>query len=59
MKVKIFAKIKLKVDFRMKLKPKKDNLLFVIIIILSYENMITTNNKISYFGFDFKSEIYL
>ena len=32
MKVNIFAKIKLKVDFRMKLKPKKDILLFVIII---------------------------
>ena len=40
----------------MKLKPKYDILLFVIIMILSYENMenmITTNNNISYFGFNF------
>ena len=29
-------------------------LLFVDIIILSYENVITTNNKTSYFGFDFQ-----
>ena len=26
---------------------------FVVIIILSYENMITTDNNISYFGFNF------
>ena len=36
----------------MELKQKYDILLFVVIIILSYENMITTNNKISYFGFN-------
>ena len=27
--------------------------IFVDLIILSYENMITSNNKISYFGFNF------
>ena len=40
-----------KVDFRMKLKPKSDILLFVVIIILYF--MTTANNKISYFGFNF------
>ena len=40
-------------DFRMTPKPKQDILLFVVIIILSYENMITTNFKVSYFGFNF------
>ena len=37
----------------MKLEPKKDILLFVVIIILSYKNMITTYHEISYFGFNF------
>ena len=37
----------------MKLKPKQDILIFVVIIILPYENMTTTNNKISYFGISF------
>ena len=33
----------------MKLKPKLEMFLFVVVIIISsYENMITTNNKISY-----------
>ena len=39
----------------MKVKPKQEEeiLLFVVIMILSCENMLTTNNKMSYFGFDF------
>ena len=37
----------------MKLKPKYDIVLFVVIIILFYENMITTNIKVSYFGLNF------
>ena len=36
------------------LRMKYDTLIFVGIIILSYEILITTNNKIYYFGFNFK-----
>ena len=42
-----------KVDFQSKLKPKYDILLYVVIIILWGKIKITTNYKISYFGFNF------
>ena len=40
------------VDFRWKLKPKLNISKFVNILILPYKIEITTNYKISYFGFD-------
>ena len=43
----------LKVDFQWELKPKYDILFYVVLIILWGKIKISTNNKISYFGFYF------
>ena len=51
----------LEVDFQSNLKPKYDTLFYVVIIILWGKIKITTNYKISYFGFyfDWKSTLNL